>query len=99
MPDLDELMQEWPENMENLLKLHGFPSYKFNGSLSQYIDIICCLFDIPIYKNKIQSLHLLFCLYAAIRNSQLYQANNNEDKGPDDASEIIHNTADQLVLE
>lgn len=99
MPDIDDLMQEWPENMENLLKIHGFPSHKFNGSLSQYIDVVCSLFDIPIHKNKIHSLHLLFCLYAAIKNSQLFQANNLDDKSILDDNASSDNVADQLVLE
>lgn len=102
MPNLDDLMQEWPENMENLLKHHGFPSSKFSGSLSQYIDVVCSIYDIPVYKNKIFSLHLLFCLYAAIKDSQLYQANNGERKSAADdyeANESKENTADQLVLD
>lgn len=100
MPNLDDLMQEWPENMENLLKIHGFPSGKFIGSLSQYIDVICSIFDIPVYKNKVLSLHLLFCLYAAVKNSQLYQASNSACKSTSDDFEINKsNTADQLVLD
>lgn len=101
MPDLDDLMQEWPANIENLLKFYGFPSWKLNGSISKYIDIVCCMFDIPVYKNKIQSLHLLFCLYAAIRNSQLYQANTGEvskDTYADENGEKSTST-DQLVLD
>lgn len=101
MPDLDDLMQEWPDNIENLLKLHGFPSWKLHGSVSKYIDIICCMFDIPVYKNKIQSLHLLFCLYAAIKNSQLYRANSGEiskNMYTDENGEKP-TSADQLVLE
>lgn len=97
MPDLDDLMQEWPEGMENLLKTQGFPSYKLRGSLSDYVDIVCNLFDIPVYKNKIQSLHMLFSLYAAIKNSQLYKATNNE-RVNSGFNEKTGNT-DQLVLE
>ncbi|KRT80476.1 hypothetical protein AMK59_7003, partial [Oryctes borbonicus] len=77
MPDIDDLMQAWPEKMETLLKVHGFPNHQSCQKLNQYIDIVCCMFDIPIYKNKIQSLHLLFSLYAAIKNSQLYKASTN----------------------
>lgn len=96
MPNLDDLMQEWPENMENLLKIHGFPSSKFNGTLSQYIDVVCSIFDIPVYKNKIFSLHLLFCLYAAIKSSQLYQAPKSTFE---EYEAVKNNSADQLVLE
>lgn len=97
MPELDDLMQEWPEGMENLLKTRGFPSYKLRGSLSDYVDIVCNLFDIPVYKNKIQSLHVLFSLYAAVKNSQLYKATSNEEENLE--LQEKSNDADQLVLE
>ncbi|KAI4458496.1 hypothetical protein MML48_7g00013373 [Holotrichia oblita] len=98
MPDIDDLMQAWPEKMETLLKVHGFPNHQSCPKLSQYIDIVCCLFNIPIYKNKIQSLHLLFSLYAAIKNSQLYKASENvlemQENQPEKKS-----ATDQLLLE
>lgn len=99
MPNLDDLMQEWPENIENLLKIHGFPNSKFIGSLSQYVNVICSIFDIPVHNNKILSLHLLFCLYAAVKNSQLYQANNSACKSASDDYEVNRTNTDQLVLE
>jgi len=36
--------------------------------------IWCCaaaLLDIPVYKSRVQSLHVLFSLYAAFTNSQV----------------------------
>lgn len=96
MPDLDDLMQAWPEKMETSLKIRGFPNYQSCQSLDQYINILCCIFDIPIYKNKIQSLHLFFSLYAAIKNSQLYRAANMSEANQH--GEKSQDT-DQLVLE
>lgn len=96
MPELDDLMQEWPEVTEKLLKLHGFPSHNINYPLSAYVDIVCCLFNIPLYKNKTQSLHLLFSLYAAIKNSQLYQASKAESISFEDQTIT---TADQLIID
>lgn len=96
MPELDDLMQEWPEGIEKLLKLNGFPSYTVNCPLSFYIDIVCCIFNIPVYKNRIQSLHVLFSLYAAIKNSQLYNSRKEETVGFD---EHIDKNTDQLVLD
>ncbi|KAF2904800.1 hypothetical protein ILUMI_01365 [Ignelater luminosus] len=98
MPDLDDLLQEWPEKFENAVKLHDIPSPKFCGTLSQYVDTLCAVFDIPIYKNKIQSLHVLFCLYAAIKNSQLYRAANTFD-GKENSDTNLINKPDHLVLE
>lgn len=96
MPDLDDLMQEWPEPIENLLKLQGFPSYKMKGPLTEYIDLVCCIFDIPVHKNRIQSLHLLFSLYAAVKNSQLYR---NANTGRESSNEAKGNGTDRLLLD
>ncbi|KAJ8976943.1 hypothetical protein NQ317_010139 [Molorchus minor] len=96
MPDLDDLMQEWPDDMEKELKENGFPKPGEHMSVSEYADMVCKLFQIPVVKNKIQSLHLLFCLYAAIKQTQLYQsasATDEKEKMPDKKE------ADQLVLE
>lgn len=98
MPDLDDLLQEWPEKFENAVKLHDIPSPKFCGTLSQYVDTLCAVFDIPVYKNKIQSLHVLFCLYAAIKNSQLYRAANTFD-GKENSDTNLISKPDHLVLE
>lgn len=99
MPDLDDLMQQWPEKMENLLKLHGFPSFDSpNMTLTQYIDIVACMFDIPVYRNKIQTLHLLFSLYATVKtfqkNSSVVNRSANVTGNADETG-----TTDQLVLD
>ncbi|EEZ97358.1 intraflagellar transport protein 46 homolog [Tribolium castaneum] len=93
MPDLDELMQEWPESMEKQLSENGFPEPK--GNLSDYVQEVCGLFQIPV-KNKIQALHLLFSLFAAVKSSQLFK---NGQLGKVEESESIGNVADQLVLD
>ncbi|XP_050506004.1 intraflagellar transport protein 46 homolog isoform X1 [Diabrotica virgifera virgifera] len=93
MPDLDDLMQEWPEEMEADLKKHGFPNPD-NKSLQDYIKTVCDTFQIPLAKKKVQSLYLLFCLYGAIKQTQLYKTTSN---GSDKITESKE--ADQLVLE
>ncbi|XP_044262242.1 intraflagellar transport protein 46 homolog [Tribolium madens] len=93
MPDLDELMQEWPESMEKHLREEGFPEPK--GNLSDYIEEVCGVFQIPV-KNKIQALHLLFSLYAAVKSSQLFKNGQLEKI---EESESAGNVADQLVLD
>lgn len=103
MPDLDELMQQWPEDMEKKLKEEGFPRPGDYGSTSDYINAVCEKFQIPVGRNKIQSLHLLFCLYAAIKSSQLYQStatNGKNDIGSNNegVDEKIKD-ADQLILD
>ncbi|XP_049878186.1 intraflagellar transport protein 46 homolog isoform X2 [Pectinophora gossypiella] len=77
MPDIDSLMEEWPETIEETLNEVGFPPGNLDCSLSQYVDIVCGMFDVPIagdtLNDRIQALHLLFSLYSAVKNSQLYE--------------------------
>lgn len=94
MPDIDELLQEWPEEFENSIKVHNIPNPKFGGTLCQYINIICAIFDIPIYKNKIESLHVLFSLYVNIKNAQMYHNSEIHVAGKD-----VKNEPDHLVLD
>jgi intraflagellar transport protein 46 len=69
MPDIDSLMQEWPANVEQQLRETGLPIADLDCDLPQYVDIICSLFDIPVYESRIESLHVLFTLYSAIKRS------------------------------
>ncbi|VEN58745.1 unnamed protein product [Callosobruchus maculatus] len=98
MPDLDDLMQQWPEEMEAKLKAEGFPKPKEGDSLSDYVDTVCNIFEIPVLKKKTQSLHLLFCLYAAIKQTQLYQSSASNEKAGG-AGYQGKKEADQLVLD
>ncbi|KAM3959299.1 intraflagellar transport 46 [Aphomia sociella] len=81
-PDIDTLMEEWPETMEETLNEVGFPPANLDCSLSQYVDLVCGIFDIPIAGDtlnaRIQALHLLFSLYSAVKNSQLYAERQKE---------------------
>ncbi|KAJ9588361.1 hypothetical protein L9F63_018287 [Diploptera punctata] len=70
MPDVDNLMQEWPADVEQQLKETGLPLADLDCDLPQYVDIVCNVFDIPVYESRIQSLHVLFMLYSAVKNSQ-----------------------------
>ncbi|XP_041098298.1 intraflagellar transport protein 46 homolog isoform X2 [Polyodon spathula] len=74
MPDIDTLMQEWPPEFEELLGKVSLPTAEINCDLGEYIDIICAILDIPVYKNRIQCLHILFTLYSEFKNSQHFKA-------------------------
>ncbi|XP_045115891.1 intraflagellar transport protein 46 homolog isoform X3 [Portunus trituberculatus] len=94
MPDIDSLMQEWPGELEELFKEVNLPTAALELELPDYVDIICSIMDIPAYKSRVQSLHVLFTLYSVFKNSahfrQLAEENyiDNEDS-----------TADQLLLQ
>ncbi|XP_053449739.1 intraflagellar transport protein 46 homolog isoform X1 [Nycticebus coucang] len=74
MPDIDTLMQEWSPEFEELLGKVSLPTAEIECSLAEYIDMICAILDIPVYKSRIQSLHLLFSLYSEFKNSQHFKA-------------------------
>lgn len=73
MPDIELLMQEWPEDVEDLLRNIELPSADLDVPLSVYVSIVCALLDIPIHKSKIESLHVLFSLFVEFKNSQHFR--------------------------
>ncbi|XP_047660680.1 intraflagellar transport protein 46 homolog isoform X2 [Tachysurus fulvidraco] len=100
MPDIDTLMQEWPPEFEELLGKVNLPTADINCDLAEYIDIICGILDIPVYKNRIQSLHVLFILYTEFKNSQHFKYSTEGRKS--NMSQIQHiatTEAETLTLE
>ncbi|XP_071546672.1 intraflagellar transport protein 46 homolog isoform X1 [Panulirus ornatus] len=93
MPDIDSLMQEWPGEVEELLKEISVPTAALHVELSTYVDIICAALDIPVYKSRIQSLHVLFTLYSVFKNSAHFR-----QLAEDNYIENDDSTADRLVI-
>ena len=63
---------EWsPREVEGVLIGCGcLPNAELEaGDIKTYVDLICAVCDIPMYKSRIQSLHVLFSLYAAFKSS------------------------------
>ena len=50
----------------------SLPSPELNVDLNTYTDIICSLLDIPVYKSKVQSIHVLFTLFSEFKNSEVF---------------------------
>ena len=48
MPNIDDLMQEWPENFEELLKEVGLPTADLDCDLATYVDMICGKFPLTL---------------------------------------------------
>lgn len=69
MPDIDQLMQEWPHEMEKLLETAKLPSAELDVDIKTYARIVCSIVDIPVYSNVTESLHVLFTLYSAFKDS------------------------------
>ncbi|VDN27033.1 unnamed protein product [Dibothriocephalus latus] len=71
MPDVSTLMSEWSGQFEDVLRLNILPTAEMDCSLTDYVDTVCAILDIPVYNNRIHSLHLLFSLYMEFKNSQV----------------------------
>ena len=74
MPDIDQLMDVWPEEFENLLGSVQLPSPDLELSLAEYAKSLCAILDIPTYENPVESLHLMFTLYTDFRNNPHFQS-------------------------
>ena len=85
MPNVESLLQEWPPAVEALLRSAGLPPADLDVPLKDYADIVCgmCelrftfrdgitgMLDIPVFKSRIQSLHVLFSLFGEMRTLQV----------------------------
>lgn len=96
MPDIELLMQEWPPEVEAMLKRIELPSADMDVSLEQYVDIVMNFLDIPVHKSRIQSLHVFFTLYSEFKNSQHFR--NLAEKNDLDNEQRDEPEPDRLVL-
>jgi intraflagellar transport protein 46 len=48
MPDIDFLMQEWPPEVEEMLRTNSsaLPTAEFDCDITTYVDVICALVGI-----------------------------------------------------
>jgi intraflagellar transport protein 46 len=83
MPNIENLMQIWPDKFEESLKGINLPDEKINLNLETYACLVCNILDIPIHKlnsNKsiIEALHVFFSLYSEFKENQHFQMQNNK---------------------
>ncbi|XP_021925353.1 intraflagellar transport protein 46 homolog isoform X2 [Zootermopsis nevadensis] len=90
MPDIDYLMQEWPADVEQQLGESGLPIADLDCDLPRYVDIVCSLFDIPVYESRIESLHVLFTLYSAVKSTQYI--NSSQERNIDTEEQVSPTT-------
>lgn len=74
MPDIETLMDVWPESFEQLLQTVALPSPDLDLSLLEYVKVLCSILDIPVYENPIESLHVMFSLFMDFRDNPHFQA-------------------------
>uniref|UniRef100_A0A0N4Z8N0 Intraflagellar transport protein 46 homolog n=1 Tax=Parastrongyloides trichosuri TaxID=131310 RepID=A0A0N4Z8N0_PARTI len=73
LPDIEYLMQEWPESFEKILAKSRLPTADLNVDLKQFVDICLGIVDIPVVDSRIKSLHVFFSLYAEFKKSQHFK--------------------------
>lgn len=74
MPDIENLMQVWPQVFEDILNSDvPFPPPHIDLDIDQYIRTLCAVLDIPTYQSLIDSLHVMFTLYEDFRINQHFQ--------------------------
>ncbi|KAL9963924.1 hypothetical protein ACROYT_G027480 [Oculina patagonica] len=105
MPDIESLMQEWPNEFEDLLNQVGLPTADLDVELNQYVDLICGILDIPVHNNRIHALHVLFTLFSEFKNSQHFhqlakenQMSNDLKLDNDDAVGGVTAAAEHMTL-
>ena len=84
MPDIEQLMEEFPPELVSTLQSASFPSADIDMSLTEYAQTICAMLDIPVRGNIIESLHLVFSLYDEFQHNVYFnenQNNNNNSRG------------------
>lgn len=72
VPDIEELMQPWPDEMESALSSCPLPSADIDLTLEEYTKVICALLDIPVKGNIVESVHLLFTLYQQFKECNYF---------------------------
>lgn len=82
MPEIDNLMQIWDSDFESNLSKINLNNSNVPLPLELLAKISCNLVDIPCYKaegdkNLIESLHVLFSLYASFMANDHFHNNNN----------------------
>lgn len=87
MPDIENLMQIWPEEFEAELKDLKMPPAEIDLTTKEFATISCALVDIPVHAESIvQSLHVLFTLYSEFRSNQHFT--NHLTENADEAVEL-----------
>lgn len=72
MPDIENLMQVWPQEFEEYLTNNPLPNISQLDSvdLNEYIKMIATILDIPVYADITDSLHVIFTLYSEFKSNQ-----------------------------
>mmetsp|Transcript_17865 Transcript_17865/g.48064 ORF Transcript_17865/g.48064 Transcript_17865/m.48064 type:complete len:485 (-) Transcript_17865:206-1660(-) len=73
MPDVEELMQIWPAEFEEMLDQVKLPSADIDMPLKEYAKLVCSILDIPVHNSVMEPLHLLFTLFSDFKANVHFQ--------------------------
>jgi intraflagellar transport protein 46 len=90
MPNIDDLLDVWPEAFETALETLKLPSPDLDVSLAEYSKILCSILDIPTYENPIESLHQMFSLFMDFRNNPHFQVRDIELEGRGYGADVMN---------
>lgn len=79
LPDIDSLMQEWPQDFEEALRDSTLPKPEMDLSTEEYARVLCAIMDVPVYDSIIESLHVVFSLYMAFKENPHFAARSKEN--------------------
>lgn len=89
MPDIEELMQEWPPEMEQALSITPFPGPEIEMHINDYAKLVCSMLDIPVHQTSnnralVESVNVLFTLYSEFKANQHFQQQENQNNNNND---------------
>jgi len=73
MPDIEELMQIWPAEFEEMLDKVKLPGADIDMPLKDYARLVCSILDIPVHNSLMEPLHLLFTLFSDFKANVHFQ--------------------------
>ena len=73
LPDVQALMQAWPQEMTDALASGEIclPTADIDLSLEEYAKVLCTLFSIPVEEGKlVDAIHTMICLFMACKERE-----------------------------
>ena len=83
MPDIEVLMDVWPEEFEDGLVKDKIPlpDVNLDMSMEEYIKVWCAILDVPVYDGHMtESLHVLFTTYQEFLSNQHFMPQGTQGK-------------------
>lgn len=78
MPDIEQLMQVWPNEFEEYLNQNALPDMAdLELDLPSYIKVMASILDVPVYSQTTETLHVIFTLYSEFKTNQHFSKTEN----------------------